>query len=73
MPTHTSTFLAKNKKLKINYWRKNMENKICPIIKQICNKNCAWYVKHQDLCAVILLTEDVREIAEHIEAQQNDN
>lgn len=50
-----------------------MENKICPIIKQICNKNCAWYVKHQDLCAVILLAEDVREIAEHIEAQQNDN
>jgi|GEM_PF-2813136 hypothetical protein len=45
-----------------------MEDKYCPIIKDKCIKEqCVLYVQHQELCAIMLATEDLRFIAEHLE------
>lgn len=50
-----------------------MDNKICPLIKQVCNEKCAWYIKHQGLCAIVLLADDVRDITAYLEDSQNEN
>lgn len=39
--------------------------KFCPLIKESCIKEqCGWYVEHQEVCAVVLMSEDVRDICE---------
>jgi len=49
-----------------------MEIKYCPIAKSNCIKDqCTLYIDHQELCAIILATEDLRFIAEHLEEASN--
>jgi len=51
-----------------------VEDKYCPIAKSKCIKDqCALYVEHQELCAIILAVEDLRFIAEHLEEVSNND
>lgn len=38
------------------------EGLTCPLLKQICNRQCAWYIQHANSCIVLQFSEDINTI-----------
>lgn len=33
----------------------------CPLLKKVCNRNCAWYIQSKKTCILLQLADDINE------------